>query len=436
MDAQKSPDFGEISSWAFTAEGDRLIRLRIHLAHSKKDIRRSVKIEIPNGTELLYHRDLDYWYVASLDGKRKYPAISRKINDISGRLAKGMTREEVERALPEFFREKATYSIAQAVEEYYQARLVGTPRIRKGSESTKRGIKCAKAAWEDYGQDMNIYRFQKSFRGDGSEDRELKQLLWGFVDFLRSRGSSVPTQINYLGYVKDSLRYVAEDRSLAFPDLSKISVQKPEVMPISITQKETLQALADLDPDEWKKTWQQEAVIVAKLMFFFGYRIGDAVSVTRSHFTVTDQGVFIRMNSQKSKTPTNKLVPEGFYEKILPYMEKWEGRVVQSQNTGTLIRVRKSMNLIIKDLPGMDKPVQVLRQNPDGESYLEWSTLREEFSPHMLRTTSGTLYHLLTGRGAEHLGNTNAVFNRHYKDASVVDLETERAFHRGLGLAV
>lgn len=434
MQVEKSPEFGEISNWSFVAERDRWIRLRIFLKDSRKEVKRSIKLECPNGTELLYNRDLDYWYVASLDGKRKYPAISKKINEISGRLAKGMSKEEWERALPEFFREKAVYSVGEAVNEYYQARLLGTPRIKKAGRPTLNGLRCTKAAWAEYNKDMNIYRFQKSFRGDGSEDKELKQLLWGFVDFLRARGSSVPTQINYLGYVKDSLRHVAEDRSLAFPELTKISVQKPEVMPISITSKQTLQAISDLDPDDWEKPWQQEAVIVAKLMFFFGYRIGDATTVTRSHFQITDQGIFIRMNSQKSKTPTKKLVPEGFYEKILPYMEKWEGRVVKALNSGTLPRVRDGINEIIKDLTGMDEPVQVLRQNPDGSSELVWSTLKEEFTPHMLRTTSGTLYHLLTGRGAEHLGNTNAVFNKHYKDAAVIDLDTERAFHRGLGL--
>ena len=434
MNVKKTPEFGEISSWTFTAEKDRAIRLRIYLKDSRKEIKRTVRIDAPIGTELLYHEPSDSFYVASLDGKRKYPAISKKINEISRRLAKGMNQQEWECALPEFFRDRSTYSVGEAIEEYYQARLLGTPRIKKAGYSTRSGLKSARRTWAEYGKDMNIYRFQKSFRGDGSEDRELRAILWGFVDFLRTKGLSVPTQINYLGYVKDALRYVAEDRYLAFPDLSKVSVSKPEVMPISITNPATLQALANLDPDDWSKQWQQEAVIVTKLMFFFGYRIGDAVSITRNNFTVTDQGIFIRMNSQKSKTPTNKLVPVGFYEKILPYMEKWEGRVVVTQNAATLPRVREGINTIVKNLPGMDQPVQVLRQKPDGSTELVWSTLAAEFSPHMLRTTSGTLYHLLTGRGAEHLGNTTQVFNRHYKDLNVVNLETEKAFHRGLGV--
>ena len=434
MDVKKQPEYGEISSWTFTAERGRWIRLRIYLKDSRQEIKRSTKIEAPIGTELLYHDPSDSWYVASLDGKRRYPAISNKINDISRKLAKGMNKEEWERALPELFREQSQYSVGEALADYYQSRLLGNARVKKAGKSTIIGLRCTKSAWADYQKDMNIFRFAKSFRGNGSEDRELKELLWGFVDFLRSRGSSVATQVNYLGYVKDALRDAAEMRMLAFPELTKISVTKPEVMPVSITRPETLQALANLDPDDYDKQWQQEAVIVAKLMFFFGYRIGDAVSVTRNNFTVTDQGVYIRMNSQKSKTPTNKLVPEGFYEKILPYMDRWQGRVVVTQTSATLPRLREGINAIVKALPGMECPVQVLRQSSDGTTELVWSTFRDEFSPHMLRTTSGTLYHVLTGRGSDHLGNTSAVFNRHYKNASVVDLETERAFHRGLGV--
>ncbi len=89
---------------------------------------------------------------------------------------------------------------------------------------------------------------------------------------------------------------------------------------------------------------------------------------------------------------------------------------------------------LLSTLPGMDDPIQVVRQLPDGTTKIEWSTRAKEFKPHVLRKTSGTMYHTLTGQGASHLGNTQGAFNRHYLNSEVVDIETQRKFHEALGI--
>lgn len=432
MRTLRQPGAGQLKGWTFLHEPGRSIRIRLRLKNALC-ISKALEIYVPVGMNLMFHKESEHWYVASLDGKKRDHELTKILNEIFNSLAIGMNKSEWEMALPRVFGKVTQYSIANAMDEYFDARKLGSARIAKAKESTIRGITGARNAWKQYGRDMEIFRFQKAVAGDGSEDWDLKNLLWGYIDYLRAKSCSVATQKNYLGYVKDALRYVAEVYLLALPDLSKISAGQTERLPISITNEETLKALANLNPDDYDKQWQQEAAIVAKLMFLFGYRIGDATKITRNNFQVTDDAILIRINSQKSRTPTIKLVPEDFYQTILKYMNQWGGNVVATQVIGTNVRLREGIKAIVKDLPGMDEMVEVLRQKPDKSTELVWVPIREEFKPHMLRATSGTLYHLITGRGADHLGNTDAVFRKHYR-GSGININSEKEFHARLGL--
>lgn len=432
MRTLRQPGAGQLKGWTFLWEPGRAIRIKLNLK-SATCIKKTLEIYLPVGMNLMFHKESEHWYVASSDGKTRDHELTKILNEIFNSLAIGMNKGEWESALPKVFGKVTQYSIANAMDEYFEARKYGSARIAKAKESTIRGLRGARNIWTQYGRDMELFRFQKAVAGDGSEDRDLKELLWGYIDYLRARGCSVATQKNYLGYVKDALRYVADVHLLALPDLSKITAGQPEKIPISITNEETLKALATLNPDDYEKQWEQEAVIVAKLMFVFGYRIGDATKVTRKNFQVTDNGVFIKMNSEKSKTPTIHLVPEKMWETLLKYMQKWDGRVVVTQCPATLPRLRMGINAIVKNLPGMDTLVEVLRQSPDKTTKMEWVPIRDEFKPHMLRATSGTLYHLKTGRGAEHLGNTREVFQKHYRGAGI-NILSEKEFHQSLGL--
>ncbi len=433
MNILRIPKKGEISSWKFFLVSGRRITININFKGMPNPLRKSIKQTLPPGGQLKYHPETDAWYITGVKYDPK--SVVKVLNYIHQKLALGMNREELERALPEFFPDQSALDIKAILKQYLEDRKVGTRFTKKANEATLKGIGAVNTAWGRYGADMDLALFRKGVTPDSQDEDQFYKIIYNFIEYLRELNKSPATQRNYIFYLKDALKVAAKYHGIALPDISEINTGiQIKNAPIVIDNAATLKALAELDPKSFESPVQQEAALVSKLMYAFGYRIGDAAMVTRKNIEITDQGVFIKMYSQKHKVPTRHLVPDNLWEDLQYFFAKWGGRVLYKEPGAHDQRLRRNIDAIVRTLPGMNDPIQVLRQRSDGSTFLEWTTMAEEFVPHVFRKTSGTQYHLLTGNGSSHLGNTQAVFNRHYMDRSAIDVEREKEFHKRLGL--
>lgn len=89
---------------------------------------------------------------------------------------------------------------------------------------------------------------------------------------------------------------------------------------------------------------------------------------------------------------------------------------------------------LVSQLPGMDTKFQKTVQLPDGTTEIVWTTMGQEFRPHILRKTAGSAIHALNGRGHDFLGNGEGIFKSRYLNQEAIDLDTQRKYHVSLGL--
>lgn len=425
------PNNGELLSWTFKPRKGT-IWLWFHRRNAAKQCK-SLGITLPLGSNIHYHLSTDQWYIEGIDKEESF-ALTKILQDLSSRLQVGMKRDEWERALPELYRRVVNMTVSKAIERYHSIRLTGNDYHHKGTVSIIKAIRFAKKCWDRMGVDMDIFRLKHSAHIDQDAKKELDGLIRKFITYMKSNDCSPATQKLYLFYVKSAINAMAQEFDLFIPesvDRITVNVSAPEVLVIQDDQ--ALKALAELSILN-KKDSQREAIICAKIMYAFGLRISDATGLTVHNFRQGDEGVLLRVVSHKTKTFVNHLVPESLWRDIHFCLKRWEGKLVYlsaEDNTG---RIRRKMHKIVELMPGMNEQIQVVKQMPNGDKVAVWTTLAKEFKPHMLRRTSGTINHNVTGHGNMHLGNSEQIFNKHYLSQSKIDYAEQRRFHVALGL--
>ena len=433
----KLPGEGELTGWSFTVrKGFNSIQLNLNVKGAANPVRRGLNQVMPPGTTIHFHQEIGKFYLES-----KSPGIDTKtltafLNDISDRLAVGMNDAQWQRALPELWPNTSSLTIADAIANYLELRTTGGRGYDKANDSTIEGIEHAVRNWRKFGEDLNLLVFKKGLIVEEAIEKSLENVLWRFVDWLQKKDLKPASQKAYMHYIKSAIKAAGSEQHLFIPDvLRKINIRVAPATVVTIENQEALKMLAEMNISHFGiRPPDKETILIAKIMYVFGLRIGDAVSLTRDNFEITEQGVLMKVISKKTHKSVRQLVPDPLWRDIKHALENWGGKVIFSDNNSNEGRLRKKMVKLLSTLPGMDDPIQVVRQLPDGTTKIEWSTRAKEFKPHVLRKTSGTMYHTLTGQGPSHLGNTQGAFNRHYLNSEVVDIETQRKFHEALGI--
>jgi len=428
------PNAGELTYWTFAKrDGNIVLVLRLH--NVAQAIRKSTRIPLPDGYYIKYHEIIKD-FVAYGEDKEVASQLTTLLQSITSRLQIGMNKGEWERALPEIWSRLASLTVSGSLDRYFKARMTGNEYYPKGSPATLKGIRFAKSAWDKFGQDMDIFRLTHSANVDKDAKKELELILRKFLAWMKTTRLQPSSQKLYFYHIKSAINCAKQEFDLFIPekvDKLQISAKAPDIM--TIDDQGALKALAEL-PIMGQKGYIQEAVLCSRIMLAFGLRIGDAVGLTLNNFRETDQGHVLRVISKKNKVVGNYPVPESLWREILFCFRQWEGKLVyrDTSHEGNTARIRSRMVKLVSQLPGMDTKFQKTVQLPDGTTEIVWTTMGQEFRPHILRKTAGSAIHALNGRGHDFLGNGEGIFKSRYLNQEAIDLDTQRKYHVSLGL--